>query len=272
LSLALLLLLHVRKGGGFFWVQCFLVLKCISEPVLYALLKYKPFGHTITQKYAAYFYPYWAFYAFEAIICFMIIRELFLKSLEPLEGLRRLGLLLFGWITVIAAVVALAVAIGPATSGIKYIVLAVSEFQRCQSLLQLCLLVFVFSVARPLGVTSRHPVFGTTLGFSVLAISDLLTSGWLHSSDSMVSSLNLFHAAALPIALCIWLAYAFMPEPKRVPVALPVTSALLRWNEVAKSLGKTGGHVVVVGNREIIDHDMAAWNRALDVVEAKRSA
>jgi hypothetical protein len=80
---------------------------------------------------------------------------------------------------------------------------------------------------------------------------------------------NALHASALSIALCVWLIYAFLPEPERVPVALPVTSALLRWNEVAKSLGKSGGRVVVVGNREIIDNDIAAWDKAVAVVRSK---
>jgi hypothetical protein len=86
----------------------------------------------------------------------------------------------------------------------------------------------------------------------------------------MLSKVNLFHSAALPIALCVWITYAFLPEPKRVPVSLPVTSALLRWNEVAKSLGKSGGRVVVVGNRELLDHDLEAWDRAVEVVRTKQ--
>ena len=207
----------------------------------------------------------------EALICFLVIRELFLVSLSPLEGLRRLGMILFAWVAAIAAVVALAVSIGPSHTGIQFMIMAVSEFQRCQGVLQLSLLVFLFMVARPLGVTTNNRIFGASIGFSILAVSDLVYSGWFHS-QTLLSSVNIFHAASLTIALCVWTVYAYLPDPKRVPVTLPMTSALLRWNEVAKSLGKSGGRVMVVGNQEALDHDMAAWNKAVAVVNAKHTA
>jgi len=270
LSLSLLALLHFRKANAFFWVRSFLWFKVLSDALLYGLAKYKPFGHSPMQYYNHYFFCYWACYAIESILCFMILRELFLKSLEPLEGLRHLGQILFLWIAGVAAVVALTVALGPAQSAVQFFVLAISQFQKCQSVLQLSLLIFVFMVARPLGVTSKHGVFGATIGFSLLALSDLsLLVGWIHSS-TMLSGINLFHAAALPMALCIWIFYACLPEPKRVPVMLPVTSSLLRWNEVCMALGKPGGHIVVVGQEEILKHDIGIWNRAMDVVGAER--
>jgi hypothetical protein len=268
LSIALLSITRARKLPLFFWLRCFLWLKCVSFPVLFTIVTYKPFGDTLAQQYNIYFYTYWSFYALESFICFMVLRELFLVSLEPLEGLRRLGLVLFTWIATISAVVALAVSFAPSETGAHPLIQAVGEFQRCQSVLQMCLLVFLVMVARPLGVNLNNRIFGASLGFSLLAFSDLCLSGVFHS-QTMVSTLNIFHAAALTISLCIWIGYAFLPEPKRVPVSLPVTSALLRWNEVARSLGKSGGRVVVVGNQEIIDHDIAAWDKAVAVVRSK---
>lgn len=271
LSAFLLAILRVRSMGRFFWLKAFLWLKCVSFPVLFTLVKFKPFGATVQQQYAIYFYCWWPVYACEAIISFMIIRELFLVSLEPLEGLRKLGLVLFAWIASIAGIVSLAVSIGPSHSGMQFILLVVGQFLRCQSILQLCLLIFLLMVARPLGVTSKHRVFGTSVGFSLLAVSEIIYAGWFNASIGMLTSVNIFRTAALTMALCIWITYAFLPEPKRVPVALPVTSALLRWNEVAKSLGKSGGSVVVVGNQELIDHDMAGWDQAMHVVHKKHA-
>jgi hypothetical protein len=269
LSLALLAICHFRKVYPFFWLRSFLVLKCLCASVLYFLISYKPAWSTLTQRYHWYFTGYWTFYALDAFISFMVIRELFLSSLEPLEGLRSLGMILFGWIASLSAVVALAVSFVPSShSGLMFLIQAVSEFQRCQSILQMCLLIFLFMVARPLGVQINNRIFGASMGFSLLAMSDLLLSGWFHT-QRLESSVNALHASALSIALCVWLIYAFLPEPERVPVALPVTSALLRWNEVAKSLGKSGGRVVVVGNREIIDNDIAAWDKAVAVVRSK---
>jgi len=270
--LCLALLVSRRKQvAQFFWLKSFLWLKVISFLVLFPLITWHPFGSTATQKYVVYFSAYWGLYAMEALICFLVIRELFLVSLSPLEGLRRLGMILFAWVAAIAAVVALAVSIGPSHTGIQFMIMAVSEFQRCQGVLQLSLLVFLFMVARPLGVTTNNRIFGASIGFSILAVSDLVYSGWFHS-QTLLSSVNIFHAASLTIALCVWTVYAYLPDPKRVPVTLPMTSALLRWNEVAKSLGKSGGRVMVVGNQEALDHDMAAWNKAVAVVNAKHTA
>jgi hypothetical protein len=268
LSAALLVLARIRKAPLFFWLRAFLVLKCISFPILFTLVRFKPFGHTVVQQYSYYFYPYWVTYTVEALICFLVIRELFLASLEPLQGLRRLGLILFAWVATISLVVALTVSVGPSHSGIQFLMMAISEFERCQSVLQLSLLLFLAVVARPLGVEPNNRIFGASLGFSILAVSDLVMSGWFHS-QTLVSTINIFHSAALPAALCVWTAYVFLPEPKRQPISLPVTSALLRWNEVATTLGRSGGRIVISGQRELVENELAAWDRAVEVVRAK---
>ena len=47
-------------------------------------------------------------------------------------------------------------------------------------------------------------------------------------------------------ALLIWVGYLFKPEPTRESVHIPITSPLLRWNEVALQLGHSGGKVALL--------------------------
>jgi hypothetical protein len=266
LGFAFLFIATRKKLIGMFWLRAYLWLKVIAGTTLFPLVVFHFFSADL--RYTIYFYAYWSFYAIEAILSFCVIRELFLVALEPLEGLQRLGLILFRWVVTIAAIVALAVSLGPAHSMKYYVINVVGELQRCQSILQLCLMVFLYTVARPLGITGRSKVFGVSAGFSVLALADLLYSGWF-SRIALDSSLNMFHAASLSIALVFWIAYCYIPEPKRLQVTLPMTSALLRWNEVAMNLGKTGGRVMVVGNHEAITQDLEAYSRAVAIVRAK---
>jgi hypothetical protein len=46
--------------------------------------------------------------------------------------------------------------------------------------------------------------------------------------------------------LLIWTGYLLQPEPAREAMHIPVTSPLLRWNEVALSLGHSGGKVALM--------------------------
>jgi len=47
------------------------------------------------------------------------------------------------------------------------------------------------------------------------------------------------------LSLLIWVGYLLQPEPARESMHIPVTSPLLRWNEVALALGHSGGRVAV---------------------------
>jgi hypothetical protein len=48
------------------------------------------------------------------------------------------------------------------------------------------------------------------------------------------------------MSLCIWLAYLIQPEPAQESMHIPVSSPLLRWNEVALALGHSGGRVAIM--------------------------
>ena len=51
---------------------------------------------------------------------------------------------------------------------------------------------------------------------------------------------------AYSASLLIWVGYLLKPEPSRESIHIPVTSPLLRWNEIALQLGHSGGKVALL--------------------------
>jgi hypothetical protein len=45
--------------------------------------------------------------------------------------------------------------------------------------------------------------------------------------------------------LGMWVVYCALPEPVRLPVMVPASSLILRWDEIATALGHTGTRVAV---------------------------
>jgi hypothetical protein len=97
-----------------------------------------------------------------------------------------------------------------------------------------------------LGVAKRNRVFGFALGFGVDAFFQLLV--YTAAAHAHVSSLPVF-ARLLPtvyyVSLLIWAGYLLQPEPVHESLHIPLTSPLLRWNEVALAMGHTGGKVAL---------------------------
>src|SRR5271155_5958372 len=142
LSIVALIIMARRKSlRNFLFLSIFLVVHALSFLILYPLLNahaLNPLFSSLRQRYAVYFYFYWGFYLVEAIVAFLVIRELFRLAIEPLSRLRDLGMVAFRWVVGISVVVALAASISPNMSSSRFIVSAATELERCQSILQLC--------------------------------------------------------------------------------------------------------------------------------------
>ena len=56
-------------------------------------------------RYSVYFWGFWASYVAVAISIFFVVQEVFKRVMEPVPGLRRLGLMAFRWISIVSVVV-----------------------------------------------------------------------------------------------------------------------------------------------------------------------
>jgi hypothetical protein len=152
---------------------------------------------------------------------------------------------MFRWAASISVIIAITIAVGPHVTSKSFIMRAVAQLQQTQSVLTLCMLVFVCIAIHPMGLSFRSRIFGISLGLGVLATSDLIQAAWLPHSSSMVSALSIISSLSVCSTFAIWIGYFAFPEPERRMIMLPTTSPFFRWNQISEVLGDEPGFVAV---------------------------
>ena len=224
----------------------FLVTRVASSAILMPVMGMARKQLSVSVAYHIYFYVYWASYAIEAILGFFIIYSIYNLAMAPLRGLQRLGRLMFRWAAGIAVAIAISMAVGPHITSTKFIIRAVSQLQQTQSVLTLCMLIFVCLAIRPMGLSYRSKIFGVSLGLGVMATADLIGAAWLsHFSTTFYSIYSVINGSAICLTLLIWTGYFAIPEPRRRMIILPTTSPFLRWNQISLALGDEPGYVAL---------------------------
>jgi len=207
---------------------------------------------TNTIRYQAYFYGYWVTYVAITISIFFVVQEVFKRVMEPVPGLRRLGLLAFRWVSIVSIVVAVgAIALPNALSehnqaGDKIGPICL-QTMRCVSVMELCLLAFLALSIHSLGRSFRSRLFGLGLGFGLQAAADLVSAAIPVHCPGLLSAADLLDQVVTTVVLVTWAVYFLLPEPEaeRNMIVLPPSSMLARWNALAKGLGQVPEPVLV---------------------------
>jgi hypothetical protein len=226
-------------------VALLLLTRVTSFALVMPLLYLMKTRQHLASAYSAYFYIYWISYALEAILGFFIIFGIYNLAMAPLPGLKKLGMLMFRWAAGIAVAIAVTMAFGPHVTANKFIIHAVTQLQQTQSVLTLCMLLFVCLAIRPMGLSYGSKIFGVSLGLGIVATTDLVGSAWLSHFSRMYSAYNVVNGLAILATLSLWTGYFAMPEPKRRMIVLPTTSPFLRWNQISMALGDAPGFVAL---------------------------
>ena len=248
LCLAALCAILAKKQWTQYRALCaFLAVRAASSTALVYILH--PVFHPLSARvgYPIYFYTYWISFAVESILALIVVYSVFRLAMAPLKGLQQLGMLVFRWAASISVVVALGSAFAPEMTRTKYLIAAISQLQRTQSILTLCLLVFVCFAILPMGLNYGSRIFGVSLGLGVMATNDLVQSAWLTLNPGMHTSRNLINGVVICLVLATWATYFALPEPKRRIIVLPTTSPFLRWNQISQVLGDNPGFVAIGG-------------------------
>jgi hypothetical protein len=246
LCLATLIVMAVRRALlQYRFVSAFLATRFLSSIFLSLLLTPHLLSLSRGTTYNCYFYLYWGSYAVEAILGLGIIISIYRLSMAPLKGLQSLGMIMFRWAASISVIIAITIAVGPHVTSKSFIMRAVAQLQQTQSVLTLCMLVFVCIAIHPMGLSFRSRIFGISLGLGVLATSDLIQAAWLPHSSSMVSALSIISSLSVCSTFAIWIGYFAFPEPERRMIMLPTTSPFFRWNQISEVLGDEPGFVAV---------------------------
>jgi hypothetical protein len=214
----------------------------------------KPLGMNITTSINLYFYGGWILSILTDILRIVIIYSVFQFAMRPLEGLHRLGKIVFRWVAGVSILSAggfaagARLAEGPHSATDVFTHFASQAVQGI-SILTLCLLLFVCFATKPLGLTYGSRLFGITLGLGVLATTDLVQGAWSSTSGahSVYSGVYLFGAIGVCAAISTWAVYFAMPEPARRMILLPTTSPFFMWNKISEALGDHPGQVAVAG-------------------------
>jgi hypothetical protein len=194
-------------------------------------------------RYIAYFWGYWVGYLVCAVAIFFVVQEIFKRVMEPVPGLRRLGLLTFRWIAIVSAVVSVGAIAMPASAkdATHYLLCEIGlHVMRCVSIMELCLMAFLALTIHTLGRSFRSRLFGVGLGFGIQAASDLIGSAMLSKYPAMDSPVNGAMQVMTTLVLVSWAAYFMVPEPsaERRMIVLPPSSVMARWNALAKGIGQ----------------------------------
>jgi hypothetical protein len=197
------------------------------------------------HAYYVYFYAYWVSFGIGAVLILRVLHEMFRHAVRSIPGVQKLGEPIFFWAIAISVVLAFASGTAPHATG-KSILLASAEvLMRSQSVLALCMLTFLAFASNTLGVPFRSRIFGVTFGFGLMAVGDLVTSAFFANQSTLASGANFMHEGIYLSAIVVWSLYFMQPEPARRLVTMPVTSPLMRWNDVAQTLGNPAGQVAV---------------------------
>jgi len=247
-ALAVAFLVARKQWREFGALGGFLAVRATSD-VLLTVLHSGRARHWLGEQHAydTYFYIYWFSFALESVLALLIVYSIFRLAMAPLKGLQTLGMLVFKWAAGISVAVALGSAFAPNMTGAKYLVAAISQLQRTQSILTLCLLLFVTFAIRPMGLSYRSRIFGVSLGLGLMATTDLVQSAWLALKPNMMGIYDVINGMVACLILATWTAYFAFPEPKRRMIVLPTTSPFLRWNQISEALGDDPGYVAVGG-------------------------
>jgi hypothetical protein len=206
-----------------------------------------------SARYLAYYFGYYLNYLVISIAIFFVIQEVFKKVMEPVPGLRRLGLTAFRWVSVVSLVVSVGTITLSADTphvGLFYLCKLGPSLMRCVTIMELCLVAFLGLTIHALGRSYRSRLFGIAMGFGLQASMDLVSSALIVRFHGAASPVNIVLQFAITLVLLVWTAYFLLPEPasERSMIVLPPASVMARWNALAKGIGQTPEAAVATPN------------------------
>jgi|HubBroStandDraft_1064217.scaffolds.fasta_scaffold142699_2 cbb3-type cytochrome oxidase subunit 3 len=245
--------IYKRLWGKFSLLFALIALRAVSGSILIPLLFFrKDLGISLPVAYTTYFVTAWISGIAQTLLLIGIIYHVYREAMRPLQGLQRIGNIIFRWVAVVSIAVSIAIAAGPHNTGTSLAGVAAAiapQIQQGVFVLTLCLLLFVCFAIRPLGLTFRSRIFGVAIGLGVTATTFLAQAAWLATSGaaSLLSPIYLVGAVGTLISVSIWGVYFVLPEPERRMILLPTTSPFFTWNRISEALGDEPGYVAIAG-------------------------
>jgi len=267
---ALLAALRAGFAKRFPAITFYLGLRLLSGVILLGLLNAHHFTSiSVDAQTWAYVYVYWTAYISGAVAIFFALQEIFNELMSPVPGLQRLWIIAFRWVGVATVVISVSSVLPAHSSGNLFTSVSL-QLMKCTSIMELCLLSFLALTVHSLGRSFRSILFGVGLGFGMEAASQLIASALLARHPGLYSVGNLVLEGVTIATFTIWTTYFSLPEPaaERSAATLPVSSPLIRWNEIAKALGHSAPHVALGQSQAFFLQDV---EKVVDKILTKNS-
>jgi hypothetical protein len=253
---ALLAALRAGFAKRFPAITFYLGLRLLSGVILLGLLNAHHFTSiSVDAQTWAYVDVYWAAYISGAVAIFFALQEIFNELMSPVPGLQRLGIIAFRWVGVATVVISVSSVLPAHSSGNLFTSVSL-QLMKC--------------TVHSLGRSFRSILFGVGLGFGMEAASQLIASALLARHPGLYSVGNLVLEGVTIATFTIWTTYFSLPEPaaERSAATLPVSSPLIRWNEIAKALGHSAPHVALGQSQAFFLQDV---EKVVDKILTKNS-
>lgn len=233
-------------------------------------LSYRQFGLNSWTYYSV----YWVGTVLANMVVIAVLYEIFCVAFKPFAGLQDLAKIVFKWAAGSLFFIGFVVFLSNPTSRVgapyHWLQTSILNFERVVGVMEFALLMFLFVGSQQLGIAMRTRVFGIAFGFGFHALCRLLI--YLSLENSLKRPLAIQLAAFA--SMLIWVGYFLKPESASEPVHIPVTSPLLRWNEIALQLGHSGGKVALLNPEPFLPHAERLVEQVLqkEFVERRRHA
>jgi hypothetical protein len=260
----LILLLRAKELRTYWPLLVLAMWQAIPFAVLVYVQRYGPGRIPARHAYAMYYYTYWTVFAAEAICAIILTYTILHGAMAPLQGLQKLVKIVYFLAASISVMVALTVAFTPETKQTQLLQLTVVEFQRATGIVTVSLAIFVCIAIRPMGLSLKSRVFGTSAGLVIVSIMNTFEANYLLQSRPLYGTHSLIQITVSCIAEITWLYYFVVPEPKRKFVLLSTTSPFHRWNQIAEQFGQSPGFVAIGGipPEAFADAEIEVFHRA----------
>ena len=204
-------------------------------------------GISARAAYNIYFYSFWLCFALEALFAVLMTYFVLREAMRPLKGLQQLGNIVYLWILAITIFLAFDASHTTAVHGEHVMVGLVSELQRIGGTITVSLVIFVCLAIRPMGLSLRSRVFGTSFGLALTSLMNTLQAPYFFQTHYLYRPYAIVQILTNCTAELIWIWYFSRPEPKRKFVLLATTSPFHAWNRIAEQFGAEPGYVAIGG-------------------------
>ncbi len=201
-----------------------------------------PLGMTPHTAHVVYAAVYWTLYLLSTVCVFFVIGALLKNSLGPLPGLAAAAMVVYRWAAVLALVIASTahIPVFGIHNAAAWLTEVTTSFALCVCSFEISILILLCSQLSRLGMCLRSRPVGLVFGLLAISLVNIVSAVTVNLPARALGWIALLNEAVVLFILLLWAFYIILPEPKRSPHSLPITSRLMRWDQIAMKLELNG--------------------------------